>query len=93
VSEVNNSKLTEQINFAVTAETYAAAEVIERQTGIRITQLARAGFISEVQRYRHGVQPVDIATLRLVAEAQRLGINVQAELTLAMQRPAMPPAA
>lgn len=87
-------KLTEQINFGVTSETYAAAQRIERETGIRVTQLARAGFIAEIQRYRHGVHGTpNPDTLRLVAEAESLGIDVRAELTIAMQRPLPRPAA
>lgn len=55
MSNEPHGKLTEQINFGVTAETLAAAEKIETDTGIRITHIARAGFIKELQLYRHGV--------------------------------------
>ena len=30
---------------------------------------------------------------RVIDEARKLGVNIRAELTMAMQRPAMPPAA
>lgn len=94
MSEQPTGKLTEQINFGVTPETFEAAQRVESQYGIRITQIARAGFITELQRYRHGLHAVpDADTLRLLGEAQALGINVRAELTAILQRATGPSAA
>lgn len=74
VSNEPQGKLTEQINFGVTAETLAAAEKIETDTGIRVTHIARAGFIKELQLYRHGVAaaPVTAKEAKAIASFKKV---------------------
>lgn len=92
-------KLTCAARFRCSPSFQQQLERLERASRWDKSDILRTGIehywpeIEALVLFKAGRSPIDSDTLRLVAEAQRLGINVRAELTAILQRGQGPTAA
>jgi hypothetical protein len=92
-------KLTASFRFRVGPSFQKKVDRLSRQSRWDNSDIIRTGLehywpeIEALVLFKAGRSPVDSDTLRTVAEAQRLGINVEAELTAILQRAQGPTAA